>query len=474
MAKLTKQTEDFSKWYIDLMKMADLVDYAPVKWCVVFKPYWYKMWELIQQDFNKRMEKLGVDNAYFPLLIPESFITKEANHVEWFAPELLTVTRVGQKQLDEPYVIRPTSETIIYDSYSKWIQSYRDLPLKMNQWANVMRWEMKTKPFLRTSEFLWQEGHTAHSSEVEADKMVSDALEMYYDFQHEFLAIEGIKGLKSKSETFPWAKYTKSIEVLAKDGKAIQSCTSHNLGQEFSKAFDISYMDKDETKKFAWLTSWGMSTRIIGTMIMVHGDDKGLRLPPKVAPIQVVIVPIFRDDEQKKIVLNKAYEISAQLKSLWIRVKIDNSEKRPWFKFAEWEVKWVPIRMEIGPRDVENNEVVCARRDLDSKDSYSIDSLSQSITELLNSIHANLLEQSKLYLQQNIIDVFDFESFCEKVETGWFLRCGWCGCEKCEAEIKTKTKATTRCIPFNTEEVKGDCVHCWKPAKHLVLFAKAY
>lgn len=474
--KITKQSEDFSQWYLDVVVAADLADYAPVKGCMIIKPYGYKIWELIQQDMNKRMEELGVENAYFPLLIPESFILKEADHVEGFAPELLTATRVGKKELEEHFVVRPTSETIIYDSYAKWIHSYRDLPLKMNQWANVMRWEKRTRPFLRTSEFLWQEGHTVHATCEEADTMVMDALMMYDAVEQDVLAFAGIKGRKSESEKFPGAFYTTTIEVLAKDGKAIQSCTSHNLGQGFSKAFNIQFSDRDEQLKTPWITSWGMSTRIIGTMIMVHGDDLGLRMPPRIAPIQVVIVPVIVNEETKDAVLNKAHEIAQTLKKQGIRVKVDTSDKRPGFKFAEWEMKGVPVRMELGPKDLEKNQVVCARRDLNTKSPMTIDALETEIPALLDEIHENLLEQSKRWTEQNIIDVFDFERFEELLDQrGGFMRVAWCGEGDCEAQIKETTKATSRCIPFEGQEaVKGECFHCGKEAKHIALFARAY
>jgi prolyl-tRNA synthetase len=475
--KLTKQSEDFSQWYLDLVQIADLADYSPVKGCMIIKPYGYKMWELIQQDLNKRMEAMHVENAYFPLLIPEDFIKKEAEHVEGFAPELLTVDRVGTKKIDPPYVIRPTSETIIYDSYAKWIHSYRDLPLKMNQWANIMRWEKRTRPFLRTSEFLWQEGHTVHATETEADEMVMDALNMYDAFEQEVLAFKGVKGKKSEAEKFPGAKYTTTLEVLARDGKAIQSGTSHNLGQGFSQAFNIQFTDTDEKIKHPWITSWGVSTRLIGALIIVHGDDKGLRLPPPIAPIQVIIIPIARDEASKKDVMNEVYNIEQQLKSQNIRVKIDQREdKRPGFKFAEWEVKGVPIRMEIGPKDLEKQQVVCARRDTNEKFPLNITEISQKIPEVLEDIHDNLLQESIDFTQNNTTDVFDFEQFQETLEKkGGFIKASWCGDAACEKKIQEKTKATSRCIPFEGQSsIKGNCIHCEKEAQHIAIFAKAY
>ena len=475
--KLTKQSENFSQWYLDLVQMAGLADYAPVKGCMTIKPYGYKIWELMQKDLNERMEKLGVENAYFPLLIPEEFIKKEAEHVDGFAPELLTATRVGEKELEEPYVIRPTSETIIYDSYAKWIHSYRDLPLKMNQWANIIRWEKRTRPFLRTSEFLWQEGHTAHATESEADEMVLDALGMYDDFEQEVLAFKGIKGKKSEAEKFPGAKYTTTLEVLAKDGKAIQSGTSHNLGQGFSKAFNIEFTDTDEKKKYPWITSWGVSTRLIGSVIIVHGDDNGLRLPPNIAPIQVVIVPIAHDEMAKNNVMAEVFKIFEALKKEGIRVKIDErDDKRPGFKFAEWELKGVPIRMEIGQKDIEKSQVICARRDTSEKFSVNIAEVPEIIPTTLEDIHNNLLQESIDFTQKNTTDVFDFETFKEVMkEKSGFVRAAWCGNETCEKKIQEKTKATSRCIPFEGQDaVKGECFHCGKTAEHITIFAKAY
>ncbi|PCI25508.1 proline--tRNA ligase [Candidatus Peregrinibacteria bacterium] len=473
---ITSQEKDFSQWYLDTLKIADVFDYAPVKGCMIIKPYGFKMWELFQQEMNTRMEEMDVENACFPALIPESFIMKEADHVEGFAPELLTVTRVGKKELEEPYVLRPTSETIIYNSYAQWIHSYRDLPLKMNQWANVFRWEMKTKPFLRTSEFFWQEGHTVHATEEEADTMVKDALDMYENFAEEVMAIRGIKGRKTMNETFAGADYTTTIEAMAKDGKAIQFCTSHQLGQSFAKAFDIEFTDKDEKQKTPFITSWGMSTRALGTMFVVHGDDKGLRMPPKIAPIQVMIIPVIPKEEHREAVMTQVEAIKKTLKSDGIRVRIDMSDKRPGFKFAQAEVKGIPIRMEVGPRDLEKNQVVCARRDISTKDSYDIKDLKESIPELLEDIHATLLSESEQHLQQNITDVFDIEGF-ERVlnEHKGFIRVAWCDDAEKEKEIQQKTGATIRCYPFDMQDqVTGTCFYTGRDATHIALFAKAY
>jgi prolyl-tRNA synthetase len=474
MAKICSQSENFSRWYLDLVKEADLIDYAPVKGCMIFKPYAYKIWELIKEDLDQRIKNLGVDNAYFPMLIPESFIIKEKEHLEGFAPELLTATRVGQKKLEEDYVLRPTSETIIYDAYSRWIESYRDLPLKMNQWANVFRWELKTKPFLRTSEFLWQEGHTVHKDNEDAAKMVEDALNMYYEFQKEILAIDPISGKKSPAETFPGADYTYTLEVLAKDKKTIQSCTSHNLGQSFAEAFNISFTDEDEKIKTPYLTSWGMTTRIIGTLIMAHGDDKGLCLPPKIAPYQVVIIPILNKKDDEKV-LEKTKEIEQILKEQNIRYKTDLSDKRPGFKFAEWELKGVPVRLELGARDLENNSCVLCLRKNSEKINIKITDLKEEIPKIFVKIHQLMLDDYQNFLKENIIEVETKEE-AEKIikEKGGFVKVNWCLEKECEESFKSLSTAKCACIPLKQEKVKGKCFNCGKEAKVKALFAKSY
>ncbi|MCD5383045.1 proline--tRNA ligase [Candidatus Gracilibacteria bacterium] len=479
MSKLTKQTTDFSKWYLELIDLAELADYTATKGAMVIKPYGYRIWELMKENLDKRIKQKGVENTAFPTLIPESFITKEAEHIEGFAPELLTITKVGEKELDEPYVLRPTSETIMYDTFSKWIESYRDLPLKINQWANIFRWEKRTRPFLRTSEFFWQEGHTVHETEQEADEMTIEALEMYDDFAKETMAMVGVKGRKTEAEKFAGAKYTTTIEMIARDGKAIQSCTSHQLGQGFAKSFGIKFVDKNEKMQTPWQTSWGLSTRMLGAMIVCHGDDKGLRLPPKIAPYQVVIIPIGKDDK----IFDEAKKIDSELKNLGIRTKIDARQKSPGFRIAEWEVKGAPIRIEMGMRDLENNQLTLARRDTDEKFTIKIDELSK-ISEILEEIHNGLLTQHEEFLAQNTREVFDYDTFKEIIENknqeygkvgGGFVKAGWCGNEECEEKIQSETKASSRCIPFSDENrAPGDCVYCGKPAEKIVVFAKAY
>ena len=479
MSKLTKQTTDFSKWYLELIDLAELADYTATKWAMVIKPYWYRIWELMKENLDKRIKQKWVENTAFPTLIPESFITKEAEHIEWFAPELLTITKVWEKELDEPYVLRPTSETIMYDTFSKWIESYRDLPLKINQWANIFRWEKRTRPFLRTSEFFWQEGHTVHETEQEADEMTIEALEMYDDFAKETIAMVWVKWRKTEAEKFAWAKYTTTIEMIARDWKAIQSCTSHQLWQGFAKSFWIKFVDKNEKMQTPWQTSWGLSTRMLWAMIVCHWDDKWLRLPPKIAPYQVVIIPIWKDDK----IFDEAKKIDSELKNLWIRTKIDARQKSPWFRIAEWEVKWAPIRIEMWMRDLENNQLTLARRDTDEKFTIKIDELSK-ISEILEEIHNWLLTQHEEFLAQNTREVFDYDTFKEIIENKnqeywkvwwWFVKAWWCWNEECEEKIQSETKASSRCIPFSDENrAPWDCVYCWKPAEKIVVFAKAY
>jgi prolyl-tRNA synthetase len=462
MEQITPQGKDFSQWYLDTLKVADVFDYTPVKGAMVIKPYGWKMWELFQKEMNTRMEEMGVENAVFPTLIPESFFKKEAEHVEGFAPELLTVTRVGKKELEEPYVLRPTSETIIYDSYARWIHSYRDLPLKMNQWANIFRWEMKTKPFLRTSEFFWQEGHTVHQTAEEAEAMVLEALDLYTNVFEEVFALKGIRGKKTPNETFAGALYTTTLEVLAKDGKAIQSCTSHNLAQNFSQAFGISFTDQNEEQKTPFITCWGTSTRALGTLFVAHGDDKGLKLPPKIAPIQVVIIPVIMKKEQETEIEESVLALEKELKDAGIRVKVDRRDLRPGNKFAEW--------------DIASDSMMIARRDTSEKFSLERNNCVPAIFDLLEDIHQSLLRSSEEFLQKNTSEVFDFESFCEVLETrGGFIKVSWCGDSDLEKEIQEKTKATIRCIPFeDMERPKGKCFYTGKDAKEIVVFAKSY
>lgn len=477
MAKITPQKEDFSKWYLDIIAQADLADYSAVKGCMIIKPYGYALWENIQKALDDRIKAKGVKNAYFPLFIPESFIKKEAEHVDGFAPELVTVTHVGEKELAEKLYVRPTSETIMYDAYSNWIKSYRDLPLLINQWANVVRWEKRTRPFLRTTEFLWQEGHTVHATEAEADEWTIKCLEMYRDLDSEDLAIPVVIGTKSESEKFPGAKYTTTTEVLAKDGKAIQAGTSHQLGQGFAKTFGIEFTDENEKQQHPWQTSWGVSTRIVGTLIVVHGDDKGLRIPPKIAPIQVVIVPIYRTLEEEELVRKECLKIEVELKEVGIKVELDDrTEKTPGFKFNEWELKGVPVRIEVGPRDLAKDEVVMARRDTSEKKSILLAKVRSTVLDLMVDIQKTMLEQAIEFQTKNTHEVFDYERFKEIIkENPGFIKAGWCGNEECESRIQSETKATIRCLPFEyAGQAKGECIYCKKEATQIALFAKAY
>ena len=477
MAKITSQKENFSKWYLELVNQADLADYSAVKGCMIIKPYGYAIWENIQRELDHRIKALGVKNAYFPLFIPESFLKKEAEHIEGFAPELVTVTHVGKKELREKLIVRPTSETIIYDTYAKWIKSYRDLPLLINQWANVVRWEMRTRPFLRTTEFLWQEGHTVHATEAEADEWTMKGLDLYADFDREVLAIEVVTGTKTKAETFPGAKYTTSTEALSKCGKAIQAGTSHQLGQGFAETFGIEFTDENEKQQVPWQTSWGLSTRIVGTLIVVHGDDKGLRLPPKIAPYQTVIIPIYKTPEEEEMVRKESMNIQEKLQKAGIRVELDDrTEKTPGFKFNEWELKGAPTRIEIGPRDLAEGKVVIARRDTNEKMSVDLKNVQNTILELIDTIQDNMFKQSQEFQKNHTYEVFDYERFKEIIEENpGFIKAGWCGDDECEAKIQAETKATIRCLPFEyAGQAKGECIYCGKEAAQIVLFAKAY
>lgn len=472
MSRITPQSEDFSQWYLDIVKEAELADYSKIKGCMVIKPYGYAIWENMQKDLDSRIKAAGVKNVYFPLFIPESFLQREKEHVEGFAPECAVVTHGGGKELTEKLVVRPTSETIMYDTFSDWIQSYRDLPLLTNQWANVVRWEMRTRPFLRTTEFLWQEGHTAHKDKAGADEEAHRALKMYEDFDREALALPVLTGRKSDKEKFAGALYTLSTEALAKDGKAIQAGTSHNLGTTFAKSFNIQYQDEAGQLQDVWQTSWGVSTRLVGTLIVCHGDDKGLKMPPKIAPIQVVVVPIFKNDEEKAAAVKAANQVKTDLKN--VRVEIDDREgQTPGYKFAEWEVKGVPIRIEIGPRDLESASCVVARRDTSEKETYELSELFTVIPKLLDEIQENLYEQALNFQKENTHQVDSYDEFKNVLEEkGGFIIAGWCGSEDCEQKIQDETKATIRVI--DEEEHEGKCVLCGGEAKQRVYFAKAY
>lgn len=467
---IASRSDDFPQWYTDVILKTDMVDYSIVKGCMVIKPYGYGVWELIQDEMDRRFKETGHVNAYFPLLIPESLLKKEAEHVEGFAPEVAWVTHGGDEELTERLCIRPTSETIICSMYSKWIQSYRDLPLLINQWANVVRWEKNTRPFLRTSEFLWQEGHTAHATFEEAEAETQRMLEVYREFAQNVLAIPVICGKKSEKEKFAGAQATYTIEAMMQDGKALQMGTSHNLSDHFAKAYDIKYLSKDGKLEHCFTTSWGTSTRMIGGLIMVHGDDRGLVLPPRVAPIQLVILPIAM---HKAGVIEKADEIYAQLKSAGIRVKVDDSDQTAGWKFNQWEMKGVPVRLEVGPKDIENKQVVLVRRDTHEKYIVSMETLTDTVKKLLDDIHESLYNRALAFREAKTVDATTFEELKNGVNGG-FVRAMWCGDRECEDAIKEKTGATTRCMPFEQKHLSDVCVHCGKPAKAMTYFAKSY
>lgn len=471
--EITPMDQDFSQWYTDVIKKTELVDYAPVKGFMVIRPYGYAIWENIQAAYDKRFKETGHKNMYFPLLIPESLLQKEKDHVEGFAPEVAWVTHGGEEELGERLCIRPTSETVICNMYSKWLTSWRDLPYLYNQWANVVRWEKSTRPFLRTSEFLWQEGHTLHETAQEAQKETLQMLDIYREVAEEILAIPMVVGQKSEREKFAGAAATYTIEALMHDGKALQSGTSHNLGQHFTKAFDITYTDRNGELAYPYHTSWGISTRLIGGLIMVHGDDNGLVLPPKVAPIQLVIIPIA---QHKEGVLDKAYEIKEQLEKQF-KVEIDASDGySPGWKFNQWEMKGVPIRLEIGPRDIQNNQVVAARRDNGEKVPLSMNHLNGSIEKLLEDIQQTLYNKALKMREEKTHIAKNKEEFKEIIQnTPGFIKAMWCGDPDCEEKIKEETGATVRCIPFEQEDLHTHkCVCCGKEAEKMAYFARAY
>ena len=473
--KLTPRSENFSEWYNQLIQRAELADNAPVRGCMVVRPYGWALWENIQGALDKRFKATGHVNAAFPLLIPMSFLQKEKEHVKGFSPELAVVTHGGGQELEEPLVVRPTSETIIGYMYSKWIKSYRDLPVLINQWGNVVRWEMRTRPFLRTLEFYWQEGHTAHATEKEAEEETMRMLEVYTRFAVDEAAVPVIPGRKSDTERFAGAVRTFSIEAMMGDTKALQSGTSHLLGQNFAKAFDIQYSDVNNTQQYCWTTSWGLSTRFIGAIIMSHGDDQGLVLPPKLAPIQVVIVPIYKNDEERSKVMPFIENLKLALSDFRIKVD-DRTELSPGFKYNDWEMRGVPVRLEVGPRDVEKNSVMAARRDIpgrDGKKILSLEGLSGQIAELLLEIHSSMYEKAKAFRDSHIFDPKDYEELKTTIEKGWAFS-WWCGDAACEAKVKEDTKATTRCIPLDQPGGTGKCIVCGKEAHEKVYFSKAY
>jgi prolyl-tRNA synthetase len=475
--KLTTRAEDFSEWYNQLVLRAELADYAPVRGCMIVRPYGWALWENITAALDKRFKATGHVNAAFPLLIPRSFIEKEKSHVAGFSPELAVVTHGGGEELEEPLVIRPTSETIIGHAYAKWIQSYRDLPVLINQWNSVVRWELRTKLFLRTLEFFWQEGHTAHATAEEGEAETRQMLDVYTDFAVNEAAVPVVPGRKSAAERFAGADQTYSIEAMMGDGKALQAGTSHNLGQNFAKAFEIRYLDKNGVLQHCWTTSWGLSTRFVGAIIMVHGDDQGLILPPRLAPYQIVIVPIFKTDEEKASVFENAQRLRREMVDAGIRVKMDEREgMSPGFKFNDWEMRGVPLRMELGPKDVAKNSVVLARRDRPGKEGKSLvpqQGIAAAVSQMLVDIQKSLYDRALAFRESNTADPAGYEEFKKAVEKGFALS-WWCGGVACEEKIKEETKATMRCIPLEQPGGSGKCIYCGAAATEKAIFAKAY
>ncbi len=476
---ITPRSVDYSRWYLDVIREAELADYGPVRGTMVIRPYGYAIWENIQRSLDQRFKQTGHVNAYFPLFIPYSFLQKEKEHIEGFSPELALVTIGGGKELEEPLVVRPTSETIINYMFAQWIKSYRDLPLLINQWANVVRWELRTRPFLRTLEFLWQEGHTAHATYEEAEEEALRMIGVYRDFAENEGAVPVVVGRKSRLETFAGALHTYTMEAMMGDKRALQAGTSHHLGQNFAKAFEIRYLDENNELQYVWQTSWGLSTRFIGAIIMVHGDDKGLRLPPRLAPIQAVIVPIWRKEDDKGVVLEAVEQVRCLLADAGIRVEADLREQRtPGWKFNFWEMKGVPVRVEIGPRDVESGTVVLARRDLPGKEGkvtgVPVEQAVARIRQLLDEIQASLLEQARAFRDANIHDVSSYEELREVIATGGWARGWWAGSDEDELRVKEETGATIRCFPLDQPEGPGTCLMTGQKAERIAIFAKAY
>jgi len=475
---VTKQSEDFSRWYTDVIQKAELADYSPVKGCMVIRPYGYAIWERLQQTLDTMFKETGHENAYFPLFIPQSYLEKEAEHVEGFAPETAVVTQGGGKELDEPLVIRPTSETIIWAMYKNWISSYRDLPLLINQWANVVRWEMRTRLFLRTTEFLWQEGHTAHATFDEAEEEARQMLDIYRRTAEDFMAIPVLTGSKSEREKFAGAVHTYTIEAMMGDKKALQAGTSHNLGQNFAKAFDVQFQNEENELEYVYATSWGVSTRLVGALIMAHGDDQGLVLPPKLAPHQVVIVPIWRNEDQKSDVMNAVQSLATELKEQNIRVHVDQRETvTPGFKFNDWEMKGVPLRAEIGPRDVENNAAVIIQRLGGEKSTVTLGSAGPAVTSLLDTVQETMYDRAMQFRTEHTLQTRDYEELRKYIDDdGGFVLAPWSGNADTEDHIKEETKATLRCIPFEGPDItenEQDIVS-GEPAKYWAYFARAY
>jgi prolyl-tRNA synthetase len=488
--KFATREEDYSKWYNEVIARADLAEHSDVRGCMVIKPYGYAIWEKMKEVLDRKFKETGHSNAYFPLFIPKSYLSKEASHVDGFAKECAVVTHYRLKnaedgsgvivdpdaKLEEELIVRPTSETIIWNSYRSWIQSYRDLPILINQWANVVRWEMRTRLFLRTTEFLWQEGHTAHATKDEAIAETEQMLDVYSDFAENYMAMPVIKGIKSANERFAGADETYCIEALMQDKKALQAGTSHFLGQNFAKAFDVKFTDRDGKQDFVWATSWGVSTRLMGALIMTHSDDEGLVLPPLLAPIQVVIVPIYKSEEELNTIREVAGKITSALKALGISFKFDDDDqRRPGWKFAEYEVKGVPVRIALGPRDIANNQAEVARRDTKEKNTVSLDHIEEYIQNLLSEIQENLFVRAKQMRDESITEVNSYDEFKEVLKTdGGFILAHWDGTPETEDQIKTETQATIRCLPFDFPIEPGTCMVTGKPSARRVLFAKAY
>jgi prolyl-tRNA synthetase len=478
--RLTSQSKDFPRWYTEVVQWGDLAEYAPVKGCMIIKPYGYALWENMQQQLDRMFKATGHVNAYFPLLIPQEFISREADHVEGFSPELAVVTHAGGKQLEQPYVIRPTSETIIWDTFRKWISSYRDLPILLNQWANVMRWEMRTRLFLRTTEFLWQEGHTAHATAEEAQEETLRMLEVYREFAEDYMAMPVICGLKTEREKFAGAVRTYCIEALMGDGKALQAGTSHNLGQNFARAFDVTYNNADGGRDHVWATSWGVSTRLIGALVMAHGDDAGLILPPRLAPVQAVVVPIFRGDDERGPVMEAAGKLVDELVAEGVRTKLDDRDQmRPGFKFAEWELKGVPLRLEVGPKDVAKGEVRMANRATGEKGQIAVADLVSTAPRLLERIQGDVYQRALEFRDRSVRRVENYDEFREVLESsGGFVLAHWDGTPETEEKIQQETKATIRCIPLRpidpADAAPGRCMVTGQPSEQRVIFARAY
>ena len=473
---ITPKETDYSAWYNELILKSELADYAPVKGCMVIRPHGYAIWEKMRDALDVMFKATGHENAYFPMLIPESFIKKEAEHVKGFSPELAVVTHGGGKELEEPLILRPTSETIIWSMYKDWIHSYRDLPLLINQWANIIRWEMRTRLFLRTTEFLWQEGHTAHATAEEAEEETLRMLNVYKTFTEEFMAMPVLTGKKSESQKFAGAVATYAIEAMMGDKKALQAGTSHYLGQNFAKAFDVKFQSEENKEEYVYATSWGVSTRLIGALVMTHSDNKGLVLPPKLSPFEVIIIPIWKSDEEETGVREFLTKIERALKSAGVTYKIDDRKNyTPGWKFNEWELKGIPLRIEVGPRDVKENQLVMVRRDLSEKVIKQVEGIGEESRKILDTIQKDLLEKAKTFMADNTKKISSYDDFKEFYKSGGgFAESHWCGSPECEQEVQEETKATIRVIPFEQPEGKGSCIKCGKESETLVVFAKSY